>query len=257
MVSNRKEEIEKDLKKLIEEGEQLYHSLSEELLESDEEEEKDDLILPDFKTSYQMWYSESLNLIRTLLPEREHDFIILYEIEKRKSYDILDSYTIHDYLMGIEISKDGEIIGTRMAFNKFRQQLYILKSINRILNSKLNNIQHVLQAELFDNELEQAKELNNKGFYRAAGAIAGVVLEGHLKQICIDHKISVIKKNPGINDFNTLLKDNDVIDIPNWRYIQSLADIRHLCDHKKEKEPDKDKINDLIQGVDKICKQVF
>jgi hypothetical protein len=41
---------------------------------------------------------------------------------------------------------------------------------------------------------------------RAAGAVAGVVLEKHLRQVCDDHKITVAKKNPTIGDLNELLK---------------------------------------------------
>ena len=48
----------------------------------------------------------------------------------------------------------------------------------------------LVQADLFDNELDAAAELNDKGFRRAAGAVAGVVLEEHLETVCEQHNIS-------------------------------------------------------------------
>ena len=87
--------------------------------------------------------------------------------------------------------------------------------------------------------------------------MAGVVLESHLSQVCENHKIKVTKKKPTINDFDQLLKDSDVIEIHDWRFIQHLADLRNLCDHNKKREPKKEEIDDLINGVEKITKTIF
>ena len=42
------------------------------------------------------------------------------------------------------------------------------------------DIRQLVQADLFDSELDAADELGKKKFTRAAGALAGVVLERHL-----------------------------------------------------------------------------
>ena len=72
----------------------------------------------------------------------------------------------------------------------------------------------------------------------------------------MQHKLTV-KKNPHISDLNQTLKDNNVINTAVWRNIQFLGDIRNLCDHKKTKDPSKEQIGDLIDGVKKIIKTVF
>ncbi len=36
-----------------------------------------------------------------------------------------------------------------------------------------------------------------------------------------------------------------------------LADIRNVCDHKKEKEPTEQQVTDLIDGTNKVLKTVF
>ena len=140
---------------------------------------------------------------------------------------------------------------------RFWNQLLILESAETRFDSSLFEIKQLVQADLFDSELDAARELNKKGFTRGAGAIAGVVLEGHLLQVCENHNIKIKKKNPTINDYNELLKKNHVIDIPTWRFIQHLADLRNLCNHKKERAPIKEEIEELIDGVEKTTKTVF
>ena len=113
-----------------------------------------------------------------------------------------------------------------------------------------------MQADLFDNELDAAEDLNKKGYSRGAGAIAGVVLERHLETVCQNHKVN-IPKNPTISKLYELLKSADVIDIPTWRFIQHLGDLRNLCDHNKDKNPTDEQVNELLEGVKKITKTVF
>jgi hypothetical protein len=115
----------------------------------------------------------------------------------------------------------------------------------------------IVQADLFDNELEAAQELNRKGFGRGAGAVAGVVLERHLSRIVAKHDLKPRKGAPTINDLNQLLKDSDVIDTATWRFVQHLGDLRNLCDHDKGRDPTKDQIGDLIAGVSKIVKTIL
>ena len=92
---------------------------------------------------------------------------------------------------------------------------------------------------------------------RAAGAIAGVVLEKHLDEVCVAHNIKITKKHPSIADLNEALKNASAIETPQWRFHQHLADIRNLCDHSKSAEPTVDQVSDLIEGVAKVTKTVF
>jgi len=114
-----------------------------------------------------------------------------------------------------------------------------------------------VKADLFDSELDSAKELAQKGFLRDAGAIAGVVLEKHLAQVCTNHSLSIRKKDPNIGDLNDLLKNAGVLDVPAWRQIQRLGDLRNLCDHNKNREPTKEEVLELIEGTDKLSKTLF
>jgi len=206
-----------------------------------------------------MWYTESKVVIKQLIPDRLDDFVRYYEKPKNRKSINYETYTIEDCLQGLTLRNGfGEsTVGPNAAVPKLEQQLAILKSIESRFKSKLHEIVTMVQSDFLDNEIEAAELLSKNKFYRASGAICGVVLEKHLSTVCINHDIKIIKKNPCISDYNEQLKAKDVIDIPTWRFVQHLGDIRNLCDHSKEVEPSKDQISDLIDGVKKIIKTVF
>lgn len=215
--------------------------------------------LPDFKIAYQSWYSESLALIKQLLPDRLNDFIRLYEKPKGRKDIGFENYRIEDALQGLRITRYGnEVVADRTsAMTHLDQQVAILKSIKGRFESSLYDIRQLVQADLLDSELDAARELLKHKFMRAAGAIAGVVLEKHLHDVCVAHNIKLTKKNPTISDLNDALKNAAVIETPQWRFHQHLGDIRNLCDHNKKAEPTTDQVNDLVEGVAKVTKTVF
>ena len=132
----------------------------------------------------------------------------------------------------------------------------ILKAIDDRVDSVLANIEGELYAELQDNEINVARQLM-KVSPRAAGALVGVVIEGHLQKVASAHGVKVAKKNPTISDLNDPLKTASVIDTPTWRKISFLADLRNVCSHKKDAEPTKEQVEELIQGAEWLTKNVF
>lgn len=255
----------KDLDNLIQRGVDLqrglYNEFKDEFKKDFKEMTGEQLALlkdKSFKDKYDSWYNESYMLIKQLMPDRLEDFIILYKQPKRKAITNL-TYTISDYLQGIEIKDyyDNVVVSRANAVTKFRQQFLIVNSLEQRFESSLYDICQLVQADLMDSEIDSAKLLLKNGFLRAAGAVCGVVLERHFAAVCKLHNLKSKKKNPCINDYNQLLKDENVIDTPTWRHIQLLGDIRNLCDHKKDVEPTKSQIEDLINGTDKVIKTVF
>jgi len=216
--------------------------------------------LPNFRDEYQSWYSEAVAIIKVLLPDRVADFVKLYEKPKTRKAITYENYVIEDCLQGLNITRGWDkekVVGPDAAISRFQQQFNILKSCERNFESSLFNIKQILQADLFDSDLEAARELNKNGFVRGAGAMAGVVLESHLSQVCENHKIKINKKKPSINDYNQALKDGSIIEIHDWRLIQHLGDLRNLCDHNKKKQPTKEQGEELISGVEKITKTIY
>lgn len=248
-----------DLKKLIDEGELLRMSMALDLGIVDEATEKQlkKIELSSFKSKYEQWYSLAMQVVKQVIPDRLDDFKRQYRHEKRKDTDFL-TYGVSDYMIGLQTTRGYKVLTDgKAAFPKFEQQLNILKSAATRMDSSLYDMTEILQADLFDDELDSAKELNKKGFVRGAGAVAGVVLEKHLGHVFMKHGLKTRKKHPTINDYNQMLKDNDVIDTPTWRFIQHLGDLRNLCDHNKDRVPKKEEVDDLIAGVVKIIKTIF
>jgi hypothetical protein len=256
---NNLSQYQKDLSKLIELGESMLKDL---FSRSDLTDEKDKLSHGFFEINYQRWYTEAASLLRQVLPDRHSEFESHYLADsKRKSIDAT-TYKIQDWLMGMTLKPDrftGETFLDCFAslIMRFQVQLSILKATESRFKSTLFELRQLVQADLYDSELEASRGLHKVGFVRAAGVIAGVVLEKHLFQVCSNHNIQSRKKHPTIGDFNDLLKKNDVIDVPNWRYIQRLGDLRNLCGHSKERDPTPDEVAELIDGVEKTMKTLY
>ncbi len=265
MISNL-EKYKKDLEALIKKGELLFMAMQndcypEQFAEALGVEAKEYIkSLPIFKNDYQAWYSEAKVVIKQLLPDRLSDFERHYEKPKPRKDITYDNYRIEDYLQGLNVTRGlvkEKVVGPDAAIPQFEQQLAILKSVSSRFESSLFDIRQLVQADLFDSELEAARELIKHGFLRGAGAIAGVVLEKHLAQVAKNHNIQTRKKDPTISDFNDLLKNGGVLAVPAWRQIQRLGDIRNLCDHNKDREPTKDEAQELVDGVEKFTKALF
>ncbi len=215
-----------------------------------------------FESHYQSWYTESCAVIRQLIPDRLSEFEHLYKGDVKRKEINSDTFNIQDWLNGIRTVINPLTSGKyyddfAIVSMRFRTQLDILRSVETRFESTLFDIRLLVQADLFDSELDKATELCKRGFLRGAGAIAGVVLEKHLRHVSETHGLKLRKKHPTIGDFNQLLKDNNVIDTANWRFNQHLGDLRNLCDHSKEREPTKGNVTDLIRGVTKVIKTVF
>lgn len=235
-MANVRERIGKELENLMEQGVQLFRDLHT----------KDAL---KFKSEYQTWYTRALAVVKQLIPERLDEFTRLY-------YDKDVTYTIARYLRG---SYTASTAGSALvgANNRFLQQCRILESAQTRLDDILTNILALVQAEILDNELDAATELWRARHIRAAGTLAGVVLERHLAKVCSARNLTSRKKKPTISDWNDVLKDANVYDIPTWRGIQRLTDIRNLCAHPGDREPTKEEVDELVRGVEHITKTIF
>jgi hypothetical protein len=212
--------------------------------------------IPKFNEDYQSWYSEALACVSQLIPNRREDFISYYKPLKPRRHLDAENYTISDYLRGLSSTNPLNNVGPSAALCPFEQQFKIVEALKQRFESALFDIRALVQADLFDNELDAVAELNKKGFQRAAGAVAGVVLEEYLATVCQQHMISV-PKNATISKLNDLLKEKEVLDVPTWRFVQRLGDLRNLCDHKRPQEPTVEDIDELVAGVRKVTKTVF
>uniref|UniRef100_UPI004057817D hypothetical protein n=1 Tax=Candidatus Electronema sp. TaxID=2698783 RepID=UPI004057817D len=238
---NTSEKIKKELKELFGEGKELM-------------ELKDDPM--DLGDKYQVWYSRAYKLVEALAPERLNEFISHYLSDPKRKYIDSNSYTIQDYIKLTDVY--GLSIGdeTGIVFARLTNQFQIVKSLSSRIDSVLQDVTGHLFAEIQDSELKAAIQLK-KISKRAAGALAGVVLERHLQRVAVNHNISISKRNPTISDLNEPLKGASIYDVPMWRKIQYLGDIRNLCSHQKDTEPTDEQVTELIDGVNAVIKNIF
>jgi hypothetical protein len=242
---NKREQIRKELMTLYEEGTKLAVAFQK-------NEEKQ------FQYDYQRWYTRALKTVASLAPDRLNEFRGYYEIDpKRKSLGY-GTYVIQDYIKGVAPSgyQYQDFDTRQQTLQCFFNQLTIFMSLTERIESVLSNIEGELYAELQDNEIVVARQLA-KISLRAAGALLGVLIEGHLQKVAATRGVKIAKKNPTISDLNDPLKAANVVDIPTWRKIAYLADLRNLCSHKKDSEPTKEQVEELIQGAEWITKNIF
>jgi hypothetical protein len=241
----KREAIHRELKALYDEGAKLA-------VDFQEEKEKQ------FHYDYQRWYTKALKAVASLASDRHAEFRGYYEVDpKRKSLGY-GTYVIQDYIKGVVPSAyHYDNFDTRGQVLKcFVNQLTILHSIQARVDSVLASIEGELYGEIQDSEIVVARQLA-KISLRAAGALVGVLLEGHLQKVALAHGVKLTKKNRTIADLNESLKAASIIDTPAWRKISYLADLRNICCHKKDVEPRKEQVEELIQGAEWLTKNIF
>ena len=268
-MSEKFDKFAKALDDLIKEGHLLHDALwsvflekplTEDIVKSMGSENALECIktLFSFYQKYQGWYSEALSLIKKILPDHLDDFKSYYEYPRARKNITGENYMIKDFLQGLTFVQNGEInFGSGSAFMAFTQQLNIVNAARKNLNSALMSLTEILQADLFDSEIDSAKALAKSGHLRASGTICGVVIEKHLSHVCDSHAINIRKKKPTISDLNNTLKNKGIITTPKWRLIQHIADVRNICTHAGKEEPTKEGIESLLSETQKVLKTVF
>ena len=198
-MMDKRGELKKGLEDLIEEATEVCTLASK---------AKDTEIMK-FGMEYQNWYTRALKVVEVLAPDRLEEFISYYKIDPKRKAVNAQNYVIQDFIMGMGARTDymehplWEINNATAI--KVYNQLQILQSLETRIDSVLSDVQGSLLSELQDKELVTAEELL-KVNVRAAGALAGVILENHLQKVVQNHNIPIAKRNPTISDMNDPLK---------------------------------------------------
>lgn len=247
-MTTTKETIRTQIDTLVKKGNELLKKLTD----------KKDVI--EFGTAYQDWYTRALPLVRSLAPDRFPEFRGYYEVDPKRKAIGPASYVLQDYVNGISPAPDWQ---GKVAFDHWQaalarmlNQVRILVSLSSRIDGVLTNVEGHLLADIEDRKLNAAAALS-KSNLRAAGTIAGVVLERHLGQVASNRSVKIGKKDPTIGDLNEALKKETAYELPTYRKIQFLADIRNVCCHNKGREPTADEVRELLSGVGGIIKTVF
>ena len=245
-----KDQIKAELERLYGQGMTLITSITDDVQKSH----------ANFVPAYQDWYTAALRIVRTFAPDRVAEFRSYYDINPKRKGFTAGNYVIQDFISGMGPRKDRAGKPYFEAPNILRLRLYsqvtILASVRSRIDSILTDVENSIAAGLEDAALVTAAKLT-KASPRAAGALAGVVIEDHLQRVAANRGVKIAKKSPTISDLNDPLKAGDVYDTASWRRIQYLADLRNLCAHKKDREPTTAEVSDLISGADWVVKTIL
>lgn len=205
------------------------------------------LLPSDVGSLYQHWYSSAKTILDKNQPSRTTEFEYAYSPNKIKDKDDL----------GVK-----QLIGQRYVTKaeQFRlidlidAQFDIIAAVPSHLKFSMYDVELTAYAVLVDDEIIAANHLLKNGFIRPAGALAGVILERHLKNLLRKHMPPIkYKEKDTLAALNGLCKEI-IYDLITWRKVEHLGDIRNLCDHDKEREPTKDEVAELINGVSAMLK---
>lgn len=253
-----REEFKNEISKLIQEGESLHSLFVFEKMPKTKEEDpvyyervSSQSRGRSFSLEYQKWYSKCLVILRIIEPDRLEEFHDQYQPAKnRKDLNVLN-FTIYDSICGVQ--KTDGTLDTNYAYPRLLVQIDIIRSLAPIVDQQLDRMEAILQTDVFDEELGSARLLLKNKYYRAAGALCGVILEKHFKTLANKAGI-VFKKEPTLNDYNQELHKANVLDTTQFKFISYLSDIRNKCDHAKTDEPTPEEIEKLISGTDEVIK---
>jgi hypothetical protein len=166
-VSTNLDKFRSDLDKLVALGANMGLDLAFQSMQKhgrlDKQHEEDAKKLAgSFEENYQRWFTEADAVLKQLLPDRLDEFSQLYRPDpKRKQIDAV-TYRIQDWMNGTRSGKNdfGEpyFNDLTLASMKFKTQIEILNSVRSRFESSLHDIAQVLRAELFDSELDSARD---------------------------------------------------------------------------------------------------
>lgn len=149
------------------------------------------------------------------------------------------------YFRQFEEEEESGIVGTTNFEILKRLKAIFIAAKEDFHGGYLSSVRALVQAEVFDSELEQANELLSSGYCAAAAVIAGVVLETALRDLCDRNGIPHGK----LDKMNADLAKASVYNILNQKRITALADIRNSAAHGKPDTFTNQDVDSMIKDV--------
>lgn len=122
-------------------------------------------------------------------------------------------------------------------------------------NGYLFSIRTLIEAEVFDDFLEQAEHLLSQGYFTASAVIAGSVLEDGLRKLCAKNGITLSAK-PKLDTMNADLAKAGVYNLLKQKQITALADLRNKAAHGLGGFT-KDDVQAMIKDVRRFMEDYF
>lgn len=197
----------------------------ERLLESASQGETEYELFVDSVLAYE-WKTKSVNALETVFGR---EFRYLSEFEA-----LSNNFGGLGY--GVRLEEVWQCVGIIKAAASDYKNGYSFKVVN------------LIQAELFNDFLEQAEHLHKQGYFAPAAVIAGCVLEDGLRKLC-QRKSLTLPAKATIEPMNVELAKAGIYNKLVQKKVTALADLRNKAAHGEWTEfKDKD-VEDMIRDV--------
>lgn len=122
-------------------------------------------------------------------------------------------------------------------------------SLDDLEGGFLTGQEFLIAGEIFDSVLEQAKELNEKGYKNPAAVLGRVVVEDALRRLARQEGINDNLKASGLND---QLKKAGKYNQPRWRRVQVWLDIGNFAAHGEFEKYTEDEVKTMLDEIERF-----
>lgn len=137
---------------------------------------------------------------------------------------------------------------TQNDYQPLSEMLGVLKAAkDDYENGYLFDTRTLIEAEIFDDLLEQSEHLLSQGYFQSSAVIAGSVLGDALRKLCIKNNITLPAK-PKMDSMNSELAKANVYNLLKQKQITALADLRNKAAHNQGGFTKED-VEDMIRNV--------
>lgn len=169
------------------------------------------------------WNIKAKNLIIKVCGEDSQHFKAFLRVEIKKSF--LGSYSTYESIRAVFLATKEDFEG-----------------------GYLSSYKSLVQAEVFETELEQASELLKNGYHVASAVIAGVVLETTLRELCNRERISI----GNINKMNADLAKAGIYNSLVQKQITAHAAVRNSAAHGNNSEFSRKDVEQMIPAIEQF-----
>ena len=148
-------------------------------------------------------------------------------------------------------------VGSYLSFSPTYRAQGILKAAKDDYdNGHLFELRRLVEAEVFDDFLEQAEHLLGSGYYQPAAVVAGCVLEDGLRKLCDQHGINLPPK-PKLDAMNAGLAKAGVFSKLVQKRITALADLRNKAAHGQWSDFSQEDVAEMVGAVRRLMEKYF
>jgi hypothetical protein len=138
--------------------------------------------------------------------------------------------------------------------NVVRAQGVLKAAVDDYVGGHLFNLRNLVEAEVFDDFLEQAEHLLSSGYFQAAAVIAGCVLEDGMRKLCVKYAVNV-SPNPKLDQMNSDLAKAGAYNKLVQKRVTALADVRNKAAHGHWTQFARSDVQEMLSGVRRFIEE--